>query len=416
MSSGVRWGGTPHARRCVVVLTLSLTLALAFGRPDLVVIAAAPAAFLIIRGMNPRAAALDVAVTVDADWTVEDETVRATVRVRTDQRVDAVRVGARPGPLTVAEPGVRVAGPGAEVEVEVDFTARRWGRWPLGGVVVTLYCDELRQSASRAVVLPAVTFAPRPAPVRALRLRPTRAGAVGEHAGPAADTGTEFAGTRPYRPGDPARRVHWPTTLRRGHLHVRQGVGEYALDLVLVVDGLADVGPAGASSLDVAVRGALGAAQALLRQRDRVGLIVLGGWLRALRPAYGQRQFTRMMTGLLEARMYETYLDPDVAAAAAVAVPAGSRVVVFSPLTDERALSAVTALRDSGSPVTVIDVLPDLPAPATALERLARRIWLLERAALQSELAGRGVPVLAWDGLAPLDLVLTPAAGRVAGA
>jgi uncharacterized protein (DUF58 family) len=372
---------------------------------------------LIVGRAKPRPAVLDAAVSVETDWIVEDGSVRATVRVRTDGRVDAVRVDARPGPLTAARPEVRVAGPGAQAEVEIDYTADRWGRWPLGGVVVTVYHDHLRRTASRAAVLPAVTFAPRPAPVRALRLRPATVSAVGEHPGAAADIGVEFAGTRPYRPGDPARRVHWPTTLRRGHLHVRQGVGEYALDVVLVVDGLADVGRPGASSLDVAVRGALGAAQALLRQRDRVGLIVLGGWLRALRPAYGQRQFTRMMTGLLEARMYETYLDPDVAAAAAVAVPAGSGVLVFSPLTDERVVTAVTTLRDSGSSVTVVDVLPDLPAPTTPLDRLARRIWLLERTAVRSELAGRAVPVVAWDGVAPLDAALAPAASsRVAGA
>jgi uncharacterized protein (DUF58 family) len=209
--------------------------------------------------------------------------------------------------------------------------------------------------------------------------------------------------------------VHWPTTLRRGHLHVRQGVGEYAVDLVLVVDGFADVGPAGRSSLDVAVRGALGVAQALLRQRDRVGLIVLGGWLRWLRPAYGQRQFTRIMTGLLEARMHESYVDPDVAAAAAVAVPVGSRVIVFSPLADDRAVAAVTTLREAGSAVTVVDVLPELPVPARPLDRLARRVWSLERASLTDQLAARGVPVVAWDGAGPLDLLLATSTLRRAG-
>jgi uncharacterized protein (DUF58 family) len=280
-------------------------------------------------------------------------------------------------------------------------------------VVITGYGDALRHSVSRAVALPAVTFAPRPAPVRGLPVRPGRVDAIGEHPGPLAETGMEFAGTRPYLPGDPARRVHWPTSLRRGQLHVRQGVGEYAVDVVLVVDGLADIGPVGASSLDVGVRGALGVALALLRQRDRVGLIMLGGRLRWLRPAYGQRQFTRMMTGLLDARMYQTYVDPDVAAAAA-AVPYRSRVIVFTPLTDDRAVSAVTLLRDGGSPVTVVEVLPDLPEPRRPIDRMAWRVWRLERAALRSELAARGVPVLPWDGVGPVELVLAPVTSRPA--
>jgi uncharacterized protein (DUF58 family) len=337
------------------------------------------------------------------------------VRVHADQPVEAVRVDALAGPPISAEPGVRVVGPGTEIEVDLEYSAKRWGRWPLGGLVVTVYGDALRRSAAIGVTLPTVTFAPRPTPVRALRLRPTRVGAVGEHPGPVAETGMEFAGTRPYLPGDPARRVHWPTTLRRGQLHVRQGVGEYAVDLVVVVDGLADVGPPGASSLDVAVRGALGVGQALLRQRDRVGLIVVAGWLRWLRPAYGQRQFTRMMTGLLEARMYDSYVDPDVAGAAAVAVPTGSRVLFFSPLTDDRAVSAVTALRNAGSPVVVVDVLPHLPEPVRPLDRVAWRVWQLERSALKSELEHQGVPVVPWDGAGPLDALLATSTLRRAG-
>lgn len=415
MSSPLRWGGTPHARRCVVLLTTCLGLALALGRPALAVIAAAPAAFLMSGGRRPRASVVDATASVEEDWTVEDDTVLATVRVQTDVALDAVRVDARTVAPIAAAPPVRVGGAGAEIEVELAYSADRWGRWPLGALVVTTYGDALRRSATTVLRLPEVTFAPRPAPVRGIRLRPTRVSAAGEHPGRAADTGMEFAGTRPYLPGDPARRVHWPTSLRRGELHVRQGVGEYAVDLVLVVDGFADVGPAGASSLDVSVRGALGVAQALLRQRDRVGLIVLGGWLRWLRPAYGQRQFTRIMTGLLEARMHDSYVDPDVAAAAAVAVPPGSRVVVFSPLADDRAVAAVTTLRAAGSPVTVVDVLPDLPEPVRPIERIGQRVWLLERSALKRELAAAGVPVVAWDGMAQLDLLLTTSTLHRAG-
>jgi uncharacterized protein (DUF58 family) len=397
-------------------LALCLGLALALGRPSLAVVAAAPAAFLIAGGRRP-APAVEAGAAADAQWAVEDDAVRVTVRVHTDAPVDAVRIEARHSAPIVADPPVCVAGPGTDFDVELRYRADRWGRSPLGGVVVTAYADGLRRASSCAVPLPDVTFAPRPAPVRAVPLRPTRLGAVGEHPGRPGDTGVEFAGTRPYLPGDPARRVHWPTTLRRGQLQVLQGVGEYAVDVVLVVDGLADVGPVGGSSLDLGVRGALGIAQALLRQRDRVGMIVLGGWLRWLRPAYGQRQFTRMMTGLLEARRFQTYVDPDVAAAAAVAVPPGTRVIVFSPLTDERAVAAVIRLRDTGSPVTVVDVLPEIPEPARPLERIARRAWLLERAALQSRLAARGIAVVRWDGAGPLELVLAPVTSRsVAGA
>jgi uncharacterized protein (DUF58 family) len=51
------------------------------------------------------------------------------------------------------------------------------------------------------------------------------------------DTGdaTEFAGTRPYRPGDELRHIHWPTVARTGDLHVREYTQSSAESVVILI-------------------------------------------------------------------------------------------------------------------------------------------------------------------------------------
>ena len=77
------------------------------------------------------------------------------------------------------------------------------------------------------------------------------------------------------------------------------------------------------------------------------------------------------------------------------ALPPGTLAVVFSPLHDARALTVVTDLRRRGFPVIVLGTLRDEPPgePPQATARLARRLWLLDRAATRMALAGLGVLV-----------------------
>ncbi|MFN8222527.1 MAG: DUF58 domain-containing protein [Gaiellales bacterium] len=88
--------------------------------------------------------------------------------------------------------------------------------------------------------------------------------------------GTELHAVREYRAGEPLRAVHWGTTARRGRLMVRE-LEEPAVDDVVIVldlDGRADVGPPGSSSLDDAVRIAGGLVRAHRARGRAVKLVV----------------------------------------------------------------------------------------------------------------------------------------------
>ncbi len=192
-----------------------------------------------------------------------------------------------------------------------------------------------------------------------------------------------------------------------------QRAAERAAPVVLAVDALGDVGPPGQSTLDRSVRGAAVTAQAYLRAGDQVGFLLLGGVLHWLRPDTGGRQLYRIVEQVLDVRRDVSLLDPSLDRVPPVALPPRALVVLFSPLLDHRAVATVTDLRQRGRTALVVDVLTSEPP----VERghgstAALRLWRLDRRALRYQFAEMGVPVLSWDGCAPLDQVVGPLARR----
>jgi uncharacterized protein (DUF58 family) len=179
-------------------------------------------------------------------------------------------------------------------------------------------------------------------------------------------------------------------------------------DLVVMIDAFGDSGPVSERTLDLAVHGAAALVTAYLRVSDRVGLVVLGGLLRWLGPAAGDRQFYRVAEMMLAAR-YESFVTPDVGRIPRTALPPGTLVVVFSPLLDPRGFGAIADLRQRGFPLIVVDTLRDEPPPGTRTDaRLALRLWRLDRTATRTRLQALGIPVLHWDSDTELDTVLAP--------
>lgn len=410
----LRWQVRPAAAVLATVAALALVLPLVVGRPLLLAVAA-PLVVLLAAGHR---ADLPSAVTVTTSFgprrVVEGEPVAVTVSAATPTPVDAVRLELTPGrhlQATSATAATAVAEPTAEAAWEV--TARRWGRHSLGTVHVGLTGGARLFAAQADVVLPTIEVFPVPPPTGAPLVPTDLLHRIGEHAGRVAGEGTEFGGVRVYTPGDRLRRVHWPTTTRRGRLHVSTYAVERAADVVIAVDGFSDASANGAAqgTLDRSLRGAVGLVQAYLRSADRVGVVVLGGGARWFAPGSGPRQWHAVAEALLQARH-----DPHVVGPLRLpraAVPPGSLVILLSPLLEEAAVAAVASLRERGSPVVVVDVLVEEPQGGDdPVFELARRLWRLDRQALMHRLAEHGVPVVAWDGGGPVGAALAPLAAR----
>ena len=415
--SPARWYPSGRSRSLATAALLGMLAAILTGHAALVLLAAPALAALALLSRRRRLIelAVDVALSGSRCFEGEGVTITATVRALSsagDARpLDEIVLGLEvPPQVSLADrdpaPQTQAFLFTGQATARWVVRADRWGRYSPGSVTVTGRAGAFGTSA--AVGLDPVEVFPRPG-----RLRPRLVPAellrrIGEHTGRAVGEGVEFAGVRPYLPGDQLRDVNRAVSIRRGQLHVNQRAASRATDLVVMVDAFGDCGPVSERSLDLAVHGAAALVTAYLRVSDRAGLVVLGGLLRWLGPAPGDRQFYRIAEMMLAAR-YDSFVTPDLGRIPRTALPPGTLVVVFSPLLDPRGFGAVTDLRQRGFPLIVVDTLRDEPPAGTRPDtRLALRLWRLDRAATRSALRALGVPVLSWDAGTELDSVLAP--------
>ena len=402
----------------VSLLTLvgwGLFLGVLTGRAEPVLVAV-PLVVALAAGQRVSALpTLDIDHVVSADRLLEDERVTVTVTLRAARSVPLVEV------LEPLPPGARVErgrhhaffALRAGEQVRWEFTLRCDGRQRLrlGGPHLRLWgplglaAAESRYRAPQSVAvyprLAAVRHPPRPIRTQTF---------VGNHVSPAQGEGIEPGDIRPFTPGDHVRHVNWRATLRLGRLHVTQHHRERNADVVLLLDTLSEVGPPGATVVDAAVRAAATLAAAYLARKDRVGLIEYGGQLRWVRPGSGRAQLQRLLDTLVDASVVFTYVTRDVELIPPRILPPQALVVALSPLLDSRFVRAATDLTARGFDLVVIAVSPVGPSraavPRGAVADLAARLWALERRVQLAEHRRRGLTIVDWNGVDPLDAAL----------
>jgi uncharacterized protein (DUF58 family) len=108
---------------------------------------------------------------------------------------------------------------------------------------------------------------------------------AGDHRSNRRGQSVEFAGHRPYLPGDDVRRVDWPLWARTDRLDVRIYEEETQLRAMIAIDASGSMAYGGGEAkIDTARTLAAGLAVVLAGHGDEVGLAVLGGKLRELLP------------------------------------------------------------------------------------------------------------------------------------
>ena len=389
----LRWRPSPLAARLATVGALASAAGLLLGRVELVVLAV-PALAALAAGRRAGSGEIGIEATTPSDRYVENDTVDIRVSVQPGPATGGVRAKlALPAPAWRSGASCTTVG-NQEMTTTWSATPTQWGRRSIGPIQLTAWGPTRLDVAAAEVTLGQVDVHPPAAWARHLPLPPRLVQRSGLHAGRSEGSGVEFAGVRPYEPGDIVRRVHWPATARRGRLHLTRQAVERAADTVVVIDATTEV----ADTLNVSVRGAAGVAQAYLSAGDRVGVVALGGIVRWLPPGVGLRQVYRVVETVLDVRLDDSYVAPDLHRLPRRALPPGALVVAFSPLLDTGVLEVLRDLRERGHPTVVIDVLrtePDPPAGTRAGPE-AVRLWRLERDALRYELASIGVTVVPW--------------------
>ncbi len=215
---------------------------------------------------------------------------------------------------------------------------------------------------------------------------------TGEHRSRHRGDGTELAEVRPYRSGDPARRVHSRLSARRGRPMVLERHPDRSADAVIYLDSVQDIG----ADLETTLRWTVAAASALsrrhLRAMDRVGMLDRGAGVRWLPPTLGRRALhdiveVLLRTTTLSKRTVDFLVPPHQL------IPPDATVFAISPLLSNVVLNDLQRLRRRGHEVIVIE--PEIPVPEGTSIR-ARRIQRLELEARRVRLAHDGIATIPW--------------------
>ena len=416
---------TPRLRTFAVAAVLGLVGGLAAGRPELVAVAAPLVVLLTVGLAVSHDLDVNIDVSLDRDRAIEGEEIMLVISAdtnpvgsRLDFELDVPRgveinraVGEEGraveliGRMVV---GVKPGGSGP-TRLTLRLLCRRWGAHRIGFLRIRsrdawglfTYYQELPLDIGFKVF-------PETAALRAL-LRPveTRLG-FGDLVSRQKGEGLEFADLRPMVHGDDPRQINWRVTARGRDVWVNDRHPERNSDVVLLVDTLSETRRGVEVTLDLAVRAAAGLAAGHLRRNDRVGLISFGEPLRWLQPAMGDVQRYRILDTLMESRSRRQMYWRGVNAVPRRALPAKALIVGLSPLLDERAVNAFADLRGRGFDLAVVEIPaePFVDDPTTPEERLARRIWELQRRATRNRFLRHGIATVRWNPEQPFQQAL----------
>ena len=381
--------------------------ALATGRPELVVIAA-PFAVILVAGLLSAEAPewTTLALEVERDRLVEGEAITITVTMEAEHDVERFEVALPlPGSVAVEDGDAALAfhlSEGRRCTVTVHLRFPRWGVYQIGDVHVRAHdrLDLFRYDDRLDARRPVKVF-PREETLRAI-VRPARTQLhTGNQVARRVGGGIEFAELRPFVPGDVVRSIDWKATARRGSPWVRERHPERNTDVVLFLDTFSDVWTGSATTVERAVRATASIVGVYLEHRDRVGLVSFGGVLRWLMPGMGIRQDYRIVEALLDTEVALSYAWKGIEVIPVRTLPPKALVLAVTPLLDERSVAALSDLRGRGFDVAAIDVSPVVngPEPDDPIDRVASRIWVMERERLHRDLRRVGISVAEWrDG------------------
>jgi uncharacterized protein (DUF58 family) len=404
---------TPRLLAYATAAAAGLIGSLVTGRPELAAVAT-PLIVLLVIGLalagDPEVTAK---VVIDRDRVIEGDDIRVDVTIGAERTVSRLVVGVDlPAGVVATDPPVaRVATTlDARVTQTLTFrlTCRRWGAHRLGEIRVRAR-DPLALFGYEALLGEphVVRVFPSVQRLRNLALPVETRARSGSRVSRVRGEGIELADLRPFVPGDRARSVNWRATARRGAPWVTERHPEREVDIVLLLDAFADVG-GDVRTLDLAIRAASALTSAYLRDRDRVGLVAFGGYLRWVEPGSGERHAYRVAEALLDTAVAESFAWKTVDVVPARTLPPKALVITLSPLIDARMVGAITDLRRRGHDVAVIelDATALVEADDSRTAQLAHRIWRLQHRGLRRQLEALGVAVGVWDGTEPLPAIV----------
>jgi len=318
----------------------------------------------------------------------EDISVRITVSNKAGDQLGNVEVNERlPSEINVESGASRVLtqlGAREHIDLVLEFHSPIRGHYRIGPLVVRVqdpFGFYLVEAKSEAEVL---SIMPRPERIRGAELRP-------RHLGPwpgliparTLGPGTEFYSMRDYVAGDDPKRINWKASAKHAHLIVNEMEAERVTDVMIVLD--TDVSfyeTSEAELFERGVRAAASMASVLLRQGNRVGMILQGEERGIVSPSFGKRHERTILFLLAAAKPGRAALSTSyvITLLAHLMLPAKAQIVIISPLLDATIVDGIRQLAASGYSILVLSPSPTAPNRFESdEEEIAYRMLMLER-------------------------------------
>ncbi len=256
----------------------------------------------------------------------------------------------------------------------VRLVGEKRGRFVLGPTRLTV-ADVFGRDAARTTVPGEIAYVVRPRTVPVRDRGPARA-PLGRRRAPAGlfEEPTLFAGIRPYRPGDPPRRIHWRATARVGEPVSRRYDAPRAREALIALDVQTVVGPYWRRDAveerveDLAVVAA-SLARALLRDGVATGLGAAAYTGRRARVAWLDPRSGPAQLGAIADALGRMGPVPSAPFASVLAriprtVPPGATVHVLTARDPREDLATLRRLAVGGYDVRLVLVGPDAAAHA----------------------------------------------------
>ena len=254
---------------------------------------------------------------------------------------------------------------------------------------------------------------PIPLDLKTQKLRPhTTIPTAGPILARKAGLGTDFWGIRDYRTGDSLRRINWRLTARHpSSFFTNEYEREEIADFGIIVDARARTNAEAMESelFEHTVSAAASVGKTILRNGNRVSLLVFGKTILTAYPGSGKQQLDLLLWTLARAKLRGNLSFANIKRFPPRLFPARSLLVVFSPVSP-RDIKAYARLRSFGYEVILLS--PDLNTfghrfrSDSKRDDLAFRAARVERLLLLKKLAKLGVQVIDWQVDRPLEPLL----------
>jgi uncharacterized protein (DUF58 family) len=275
-------------------------------------------------------------------------------------------------------------GPSDALQLTFEFPSPSRANYEIGPLVARVrdpfgfYLTEKKLGPDTLSVMP------RPERLRGVQLRPRHVGPwPGVIPSKALGLGTEFYSMREYVPGDDPKRINWKASARHNELIVNETEAERVTDVMIVLDtDVTFYGPAESELFERGIQAAASFARLLLRQGNRVGLVLQGGERGSILASFGKRHERRILYLLAAAKPGRATLSTSYVMnlLARRMLPSRSQVVIISPLLDPEIKEGVKQLAIAGYTLLVLSPSPSSPASfEDQTEEIAFKMVMLDR-------------------------------------